>query len=133
MIEPGLRILLANNDPVKGIVDDRVYFVIAPQNERRPRIVLTLMSAVPGFTFEGRGGYVNGLMQINCLAPTYEQAKQLAQAVRDAVDGYAGTQDGTVFGFIETDNTRDIPMAPLEGKALPTFGVSVDAAFMALE
>lgn len=133
MIEPAIRqILLASND-VLAAVEDRIYFVIAPQGERRTRIVLQLVTSVPGFTFEGRGGYVNGRIQVTSLAPTYQEAKELTAAVRLALDGFSGTADDTDIAFIETENVRDIPAAPLEGRATPTFGVAVDATFMHME
>jgi len=133
MIEPGFRILLTAAPVVQALVTDRLYFNAGPQDERRPRLVLTLISSIPGFTFEGRGGYVKGRMQITALAPTYPEAKQLVTAVRDAIDAYSGTVDDTEFGFILTENTRDIPAVPFEGRALPTFGVSIDAKFLAME
>jgi hypothetical protein len=126
--------LLSSDDEVEAIADGRVYFDVRPQNERQPSIVLNLISATPGMTFKGRGGYVNGRMQVNCSAPTKSQAKSLAQAARDALDGYVGTTDGTMFSYILTQNFRDIPVVVLPGAATPaSYGVSIDALFMAAE
>ena len=131
MIEPAFRLILQEAQPVAGLVGDRLYFVVAEQNERRPRIVLTLVSAVRGHTFQGRGGYVTGRMQVDCLAPTYQQAKELAKAAGDALDGFTGAKDGTDIDYIETDETRDIPTAPPVGSSVPTtYGVTFDARFM---
>lgn len=134
MIEVAFRKLLLAAQPVADLVADRVYFNLRPQDERRPSVVLTVVSAIPGATFKGRGGYVNGRMQVNALAPTYPQAKQLAQAARDALDGYTGTQDATVICYLMSENARDIPVMPLTGSAnQATFGVSVDVKFMVKE
>ena len=131
MIEPAFRILLKDAAAVAPLVGDRLYFAVAPQNERRPRIVLALVSARSGHTFAGRGGYVIGRMQVDCLAPTYPQAKELAKAAQDALDGYTGTTDGTAIDYIETEESRDIPTAPPAGSAEPTtYGVTFDARFM---
>jgi Protein of unknown function (DUF3168) len=132
MIEVAFRQLLtADTAPTTALVTDRVYFGNRPQNERRATIILTLISAIPGVTFQGRGGYVNGRIQVSCLAPTYPAAKALAEAARDVLDGFRGTQDGTVIAYIETEQLKDIPVLPLEGAGTPaSYGVSVDARFM---
>ena len=131
MIEPAFRIILTTNPPAKALVAERVYFGIAEQNERRPRIVLSLVSANRAHTFEGAGGYTRGRMQVDCLAPTYPDAKALAKAAQDALDNYVGTVDGTAIDWIETEEAKDIPMATPAGGAAPTtYGVTFDARFM---
>ncbi len=65
MIEPAFRSLLIGAAPVADIVADRVHFNATSQDERRPRIVLLTISAVPGRTFQGRGGYVIGRMRVH--------------------------------------------------------------------
>jgi hypothetical protein len=134
MIEVAFRQLLTNDTATAALVADRVYFVNRPQDERRASVILNLISAIPGMTFQGRGGYVNGRIQVSCLAPTYPQAKALAQAARNVLEGYHGTQDGTVIAYIETETFRDIPVMPLQGAAQPaSFGVSIDAKYMIKE
>jgi hypothetical protein len=128
-IEPAFRSLLIGDNPVKAIVDDRVWLGSRPQNERRPGVVLTLTVATHPHTFEEHGGYVQGTMQADCLAPDYKTAKQLADAVKNALDTYMGTVNGLVIDFIETDSESDIPRLPLEGQAVPSFGVSLEFSF----
>jgi len=136
MIEVAFRNILAadngqNSDGVKSIVADRIYFGIRPQDERRALVVLSLVSDVPGHTLDGPDGTATGRMQVNCLAPTYAQAKILAAAVDLVLDGYTGESDGTIIAYIETENMKDIPAMPLVGAATAaTFGVSVDARFL---
>jgi len=131
MIEPAFRLILKAAPAVAPLVSERIYFVVAAQNERRPRLVLTLVSSQSGHTFQGRGGYVIGRMQIDCLAPTYPEAKALAKAAKDALEGFTGTVDTTVIDYIEPEDARDIPVAPPQGSELPTtYGVSFDARFM---
>lgn len=131
MIEVAFRNLLTADETVAPLVADRVYFINRPQDERRASIVLNLVSStIPDMTFNG-SDYVTGRMQLSCLAPTYPQAKALAQAARDAIDGFSGTNDGTAIGYIVIDSFRDIPVLPLQGAGQPaTFGVSVDAIFL---
>jgi hypothetical protein len=131
VIEVATRLILKGAAPVLALVADRIYFGVAEQNERRPRIVLTLVSSNRAHTHQGAGGYTRGRMQVDSLAPTYPDAKALAKAAQDALDNYVGTVDGTPIDWIETEEARDIPMATPAGGAAPTtFGVSFDARFM---
>lgn len=129
MIEPAFRTILAENDAVTAIAADRIWLGFRPQGERQPGVVLSLTSSEHPHTFEGHGGYVQGAMQCDCLAPDYKTAKQLAAAVIAALDSYTGTVADTVIDLIEVDGESDIPRLPLEGQSLPSFGVSVDASF----
>src|SRR4051794_38130692 len=99
MIEVAFRNILVNDAAVAGLAAGRVYFITRPQDQRQPSIVLSLVSAIPGSTFDGNGNYTNGRMQVTCLAPTYPQVKALAQAARGAIDGFTGVQDGTTIAY----------------------------------
>jgi hypothetical protein len=126
--------LMGTPPGLTALVGDRVYFGLAPQNERRPRIVLSLVSSISAHTFTGLAGYAKGRVQVDCLAPTYADAKALADAAQDALDNYVGTVDGTAIDWIETEEARDVPTAPPVGTARPTtYGVSFDAKFMCKE
>jgi hypothetical protein len=135
MIEVGLRQLLLADTATAAIIGAAgVYFITRPQDHSAPCIVLNNVSSVPGMVFGGRGGYVNGRMQITCLAPSYQTAKSIAKAVRNCIDGYSGTQDTSIISYIETENTRDIGVEPLIGAGAPaTYGVVVDAIYMTAE
>lgn len=132
-IEPVFRTLLVAAPAVSALVADRVYFANRPQDERRACVVLTLAGANGQHTHDGPAGWVDGVMRLDCLAPSYKAAKELASAVRAAIDGYAGTVAGTAVQYIEVDSQEDIEAAPLEGRALPTFGISIECSFLYTE
>ncbi len=122
--------ILAGNDDLKAIVGDRILWQQGDQNERSPRIVLTLTSREDDHTFEGPSEYATGTVEVACLAPTYTVAKQLAGLARAALDNFEGVSDGTTFGYVEVNGEHDVPMAPLVGQAKATFGVSLSADFL---
>jgi hypothetical protein len=132
MIEPSFRTILLAAQPVRLLVDDRVYLGNAAQSERRPRIVLTLISRENAHCIDGAAGYGTGAMNVACLAPTYQGAKELADAARSALDCYVGlgVTSFVEIHWIEIESEEDIHVAPLEGQAVPTFGVSLTARFM---
>lgn len=131
MIEQSFISLLSTTPAVTMIANDRVYPGNRPQNERRPSIVLTRTGTQTFRTFKKRARTIKGTMQIDCLAPTYREAKELAKAVSSVLDDFKGVSMNTRFHWVEIDDESDIPTAPLEGKAEATFGVSLDARFMA--
>ena len=133
MIEQGFYSLLSTTPAVTAIAGDRVYFNVRPQNERRPCLILTRVSTGFFRTFKSRSGSIRGSVQIDALAPTYGVAKELTKAVRDVLDNFKGNAGGTRFRWVQIDDESDIPTVPLEGKAEPTFGVSLDIRFMADE
>lgn len=126
MIETKIRAILANDEAVAAIVADRIWGGIKRQNERGPSIVYSLIADIDQPTMEAAGDWQTGIVQIDCFAATYAAVKELAAAVRAAL---AAAEDAEI-GYIDLDNINDIPAEPLEGDAVPLFGVTFDAAFM---
>jgi hypothetical protein len=133
MIEPSIRQLLTTTGgPVAPLVDDRVYLGGAPQDERRARIVLTVLSKSPDHTFEGPNGCTTGSIQVACLAPTYQAAHELADAARSMLDGHEGegVSPEISIDYIEIDDESDIVAMTPPGQPQQTFGVALEASFM---
>jgi hypothetical protein len=130
MIEPAVRQIIANDAAVVVVVGDRVWLGQRPQGERRPGVVLTRTGGGDPHCLDGSAGYETGTMQADVLCPSYAEAKQLARKVADALDNFSGTVAGVEIDWLSVDDEADIPAAPLEGKASPTFGVALEVSFM---
>ncbi|RME67249.1 MAG: DUF3168 domain-containing protein [Alphaproteobacteria bacterium] len=78
----------------------------APDLEPLPRVVLHHISAVPDQTQGGPSGLMNSRVQIDVWASTYGAAAALADAVRGAVDGYAGGSIERIIADVSTDVTE---------------------------
>lgn len=133
MIEAAVRTILAGNQDVAAVVADRVWVGPGsrPQNERRPGVVLTRTGGGDQHCLDGSTDYATGTIQADVLCPTYREAKELARKVVAALHNYSGTVAGVVIDWLSVGaDQSDIPTAPLEGKALPTFGVSLAVEFM---
>ena len=130
MIEPAVRTILASAPAVAAVVENRVWLGQRPQNERRPGVVLNRTSGGDPHCLDGSAGYETGTIQADVLAPDYRTAKELARKVADALDNYTGTVAGVEIDWLSVDDEADIPAAPLEGKASPTFGVALEVSFM---
>jgi Protein of unknown function (DUF3168) len=132
MIDVAFRELLLADTATAAIVGTQIWFNNRPQDVRSPGIVLILAGSEPFMTMQGESGAYHGHMQVNVLTPTFATTKQLAAAVRKAIDGYRGVQDGTTIQWAEIEDQKDIPAKPLQGAgAAATYGVQLDALFIA--
>jgi hypothetical protein len=131
MIVPAVRTILAGDSAVASVAIDRIWLGVRPQNERRAGIVLTLVNGEHPHTLEEHAGYVTGTVQVDCLAPTYREARELAAKVITAIDRYSGVAASTTIDWLMVETESDVPTQPLEGAAVaPTFGVSLEVSFM---
>jgi hypothetical protein len=115
MIENHISELLSTSAAVKALVGgeedsskSRVYYMQAVQNGDMPCIVINKISGVRSHVLTGPDGLANPRFQIDSIAKTYTEAKRLADAVRQTLDGYRGTLKETAVHGCSLDNERDI-------------------------
>ena len=93
IIEQALYALLSGDALVQSIVNDRVYAVNLPQYEKGkqdyPALVFSLRSRDRHYTHEGPDGLVESKFVLDCISKEYFECKQLADAVRLALNGNA--------------------------------------------
>jgi len=80
-IEQTVTAALKASAQVAALVADRVYPVKIPQGAVLPAVTYQRTDSSPDYTLQGYGSETVTLT-LNSLAPTYEQAKELAIAVR---------------------------------------------------
>lgn len=135
MIEPSIRKLLTDPGTLNPVLGDRCYLGNAPQNERRARVVLTVLSKQYPHAHDGDAGYQTGNVQVACLAPTYQQAQELAKAVRRKLDGYEGfgVNAQVEILHLEIEDAEDIQRETFAGQGDPTYGVALGCRFIIQE
>ena len=69
-------------------------------------------------------------MQVTCLAPSAQEARQLTSAAKFALDSATGSIAGCEVDWIKADGSRAVHRKPLKGKARPTYGRLFDCEFM---
>jgi len=99
MVEDFTAYLIANAG-IAAIVQGRVYAVNLPQQRAGafnplPAVVYSQISGNRPSTMEGATGLNNGSYQFSCMASDYKTAKQLSQAVRQALNRISGLIGGT--------------------------------------
>lgn len=118
--------ILNQTPAVSSVIEGRAWLGFRPQDDRRPGVVIKLVSARPAHTFDGPGGYVQGTVQVDVLTGDYALTRSLANAVAAALDDFTGTVDGVAVDYIELADAGEIPAAPLAGRAIPTFGIGLE-------
>ena len=106
MIESAIRYILVNDDTVKDITT-RCYPVTIPQSPTYPLILYTKITGMRDHHLRGPSGHAHPRFQIEAWAKTYTEAKTLADAIREALDGYSGTAVGTKIGSCLIESERD--------------------------
>ena len=109
-MEEALRAFLLTQSGVSGVVSDRAYWSIRPQAGPLPALVLQVIDRSPAYTMDGNAALAETRVQVDCYGTTYAQAKTLARAVRDPLDGKRFTQDSIRFEAFRLDE-RDLSEA----------------------
>ncbi|HEX9768438.1 MAG TPA: DUF3168 domain-containing protein [Kiloniellales bacterium] len=104
---------LAAESAVTDLVGTRIYLGEAPQNVATPYVVYFLVGPVHDRTLEGRSRLVRSRFQLDCYDTKTANAGALsvvaiANAIREALDGFRGTVSGVSFKSVMADGDRDL-------------------------
>ena len=105
MIETVLQAYLAANVALCG---GRVWPMKLPQKPTLPAITYRKISGPRIQTHDGASGLAHPRIQISCWAETYLAAKQLAEEVRQDLDGFSGAMGATHVGSMFLSNETDL-------------------------
>ncbi|HON76504.1 MAG TPA: DUF3168 domain-containing protein [Dermatophilaceae bacterium] len=96
-IESVLRAILVADPGVAAIIGTRAYQGRLPREPTFPAVIYQMISRPQ----DGLTGIVQSRMQYTCMAETWKAAADLADAVRCALHGYRGVQDGARIEYIQ--------------------------------
>jgi hypothetical protein len=105
-IEKAIRSILIADTTVKAITT-RCYPATLPQDPTYPLIVYYKVTGMRDHHLQGPSGLAHPRFQVEAWATTYDAAKALANAIREALDGYSGTQGTVRIGSILIESERD--------------------------
>jgi hypothetical protein len=86
MIEADVRTALIAAAAVTALVGTRIAAGVMPEGELRPYVTYQLISAQRPGSMSAHGTLRNARVQFNCWSQSYSEAKQIAQAVQDAIE-----------------------------------------------
>ena len=105
MAVKAIRDILMASPPVVSLVGARVSPVLFAQNTALPCVVLTRVSCTPANHLHGRPTMDENHVQLDVFAETYDMARQVADACRDALEAQDVTMESETDSF-EADVTE---------------------------
>ena len=105
---------------VTALIASRVYPFPAPADGARPYVTYQMIGNPRERALDGVTGLARARMQLNCWAVTPVEAESLAEAVRQALEGYAGTAGGVTVKHARSEDEGDLfdEAVDLTGKRL---------------
>jgi hypothetical protein len=116
--EAVLRVALANSTAVSSLVGNRVFPVVAPAEAVYPFVTWRRVAVQRLQTLSIPVGLPRVTLDFSIYGATYDQARQVADAMRKVLDGYGGTVDNTVVHRASVENETD-DFVTLTGAELP--------------
>jgi len=116
--ETVLRVALANSTAVTALVGTRVFPVVAPAEAVYPFVTWRRVAVQRLQTLSIPVGLPRVTLDFSIYGATYDQARQVADAMRTVLDGYGGTVDNTVVHRASVENETD-DFVTLTGAELP--------------
>lgn len=106
-LEIGLYNRLAGVSPLPTSADDRVYPRL-PQNVTFPAIRYQRISTLRRHALDSEVGVAEALVQVDCMAESYLEAKTLADEVRTQLHGYAGAWSTLTAHLVSLETETDL-------------------------
>ena len=108
LLEEGLYTFLQSRAGLTALVGTRIYPVMAPQGVALPYVAFDRVDTRPEQALGEAAGLATTRVQFDCYAAGAKQAKELADALRQALDGQSGTWGSVVVGACLWLNELDV-------------------------
>ena len=95
VIEEALYSHLTGDPTVGGLISTRQYPLTIPQDVSLPSVAYQRLSGPGETAHDGAVGVEGGRFQFTCQAQGYDDVKELANAVREALIGFKGLMGGS--------------------------------------
>lgn len=116
--EAALRSALVGSTAVTALVSTRIYPLLAPASASLPFVTWRRSGITREQTLSAPMGVPRVSVEYSIYGTTYEQARDVADAMRVVLDGYGGTVDNTQVRQTSLENESD-DFVELAGADLP--------------
>jgi hypothetical protein len=116
--EAVLRTAMVGTTAVTSLVSSRIYPVLAPASAALPFVTWRRSGIDREQTLGGPMGMPRVSVEYSIYGTTYEEARQVADAMRRVLDGYGGTSDNTEVKQASLEDESD-DFVQLAGADLP--------------
>lgn len=125
-IRADLLTYLAASAPLTALVAGRVYWTRRPQGSALPCLVCNRITGGYGHTLDGGAGWAQPTIQIDCIATSNAGAEAVAGALRDEMQGFAGTWTSTRVTSVILRNELDLYDADKVAGDIGTHRIALD-------
>lgn len=126
LLEEAMADYLKDDSGVAALISNRLYPMVIPQDVDKPAAAFQRISRDGVHVHDlGPDGWASVRMQFTCQATSMYVAKQVAEAIREALDGFAGDMEGMEIGACQIVNEWDG-----YGETYPQMVVRMDAVFL---
>lgn len=105
--EQVLRSAVLENPDVASHIGSRFYPVLAPTTAALPFAVFRRTAVEREQTLKNPLGVPRVTLEVSIFCETYEQARTVADLVRQVLDGYSDSSSNAVIGQVSLENEQD--------------------------
>lgn len=110
-IEEGIFLFLKDAVELKHLIGDSIFPLTVPEREALPYITYRRISGARVRSISGPSGIARPRFQFDIYALKYDDSRDIANALRRAMDGFSGfmgsVQVGSVTLYVERDQYQD--------------------------
>lgn len=115
-----------NTPAVTNIIGTSIYPNVLEPAAELPALVYQQISGARDHVTAGPSGLAAPRFQITCWAKTYIKADELAEAVRQTLDGYSGTAASVIIQCIHLIDEADMPSVRPDNREQKKYGKRLD-------
>ncbi len=108
-LENAIRAILVSDAQVAALVARRVHPIVRPQGGELPAVVYQRLTTDRYRSTAGPGNLPAALVQVTCWSDRYINSIEVADAVRDVLDGYSATIATVVIQSSTLEDENDVP------------------------
>jgi hypothetical protein len=116
--EAVLRTALVSSTAVTSLVSTRIYPVLAPASASLPFVTWRRTGIQREQTLRNPMGMPRVTLEYQVYGVTYDQTREVADAMRVVLDGYGGQSENTVVDQVSLENESD-DFVSLGGAEMP--------------
>jgi hypothetical protein len=116
--EAVLRTALVSSTAVTSLVSSRIYPVLAPASASLPFVTWRRTGIQREQTLRNPMGMPRVTLEYQVYGVTYDQTREVADAMRVVLDGYGGQSENTVVDQVSLENESD-DFVSLGGAEMP--------------
>lgn len=125
-LRDAVRSLLRESPAVVALVGQRIRYARSRQRDREPRVTYLIPSRTFGRDLDGPDDTSEARVRVSAWATDSEQAEDLAERIRMALDGFSGWVGSVYVASIDHEVSIDLPEWDGDGGEATVYQVAID-------